>query len=108
MEAMRKRMLAAVAGLGLLAALVGCHHTAGCCDCENEGYGCCFEGCGGYRNHHGGIPGNGHVISTAPVAAPVAPPAAPPDTKPGDGDKPVDKIPATAPKTDDTTNKDKE
>jgi hypothetical protein len=105
MEAMRSRLFAAVASLGLLSALVGCHHTAGCCDCENEGYGCCYGSCG----HYGGGPGDGHVISSVAIGAPVTAQAAPPIAKPADtADKPVDKIPATASKPDDAPSKDKE
>jgi hypothetical protein len=107
MEAMRLRLFAAVASLGLLSAIVGCHHTAGCCDCEYEGYGCCANcgGYGGYGGHNGGIPADAHVLSSVPIAPPVAgavgTAAAPPIPKLADADKPVDKIPAAESKPDD-------
>jgi hypothetical protein len=103
MEAMRLRLFAAVASLGLLSAIVGCHHTAGCCDCDQEGYGC--TSCCGYGGHSGIGHGGDHVISSMPIGAPVAPPVAPPITKPSDTDKPVDKIPPSTPKPDDDTSK---
>jgi hypothetical protein len=102
MEAMRQRLFAAVAGFGLLSAMVGCFHTAGKCDCEYEGYGCA---CCGYGEHYATAPGNGHVISSVPISGGVAPPMAVPIGKP------VETIPAPAPKTppgDDGTTKDKE
>jgi hypothetical protein len=104
MEAMRQRFFAAVASLGLLSAMVGCYHTAGCCDCDQEGYGCC---CTGYGDHNGYGHGDVHVISSVPIAAPAAPPIAPlPTVKPADADKPAEKTPA--PKPEDATIKEKE
>lgn len=39
-----RRLLVSLSALGLLGAIVGCHHTAGCCDCDIPGHqcpGCC-------------------------------------------------------------------
>ncbi len=38
-----RRMILLALGLGMLAAVVGCDHFAGVCDCEGPGGGC---GCG--------------------------------------------------------------
>jgi hypothetical protein len=74
-----RRLVAGLAGLGLLAAALGCHHTAGMCDCDvishcgcdhggPAGYGGCGCGHNGGCNYAGAE--NGQILHA--VAEPVA------------------------------------
>src|SRR5262249_27243163 len=70
MDTMR-RYLFCLTAVGLLAVFLGCHHTAGVCDCEPDqschrcnGYG---HGCG----EHGVVPG-GTVVAPGTVTTPGA------------------------------------
>jgi hypothetical protein len=45
METMRRHVIT-LAVLGLFGAMMGCNHTAGVCDCEGPGGGCCGGGAG--------------------------------------------------------------
>jgi hypothetical protein len=60
METMR-RLILSLSSLGLLAAVVGCNHTAGVCDCDP---------------HHNPIPPGTH-LAPVPAALPAGPVAAP-------------------------------
>lgn len=40
METMRRHLIA-MAALSFLGAMIGCNHTAGVCDCDVGGGGCC-------------------------------------------------------------------
>ena len=43
METMRRHLIT-LAALGFFGAMLGCTHTAGVCDCEQPGGGCCGGG----------------------------------------------------------------
>lgn len=89
-----RRLIAALAGLGLLAAALGCHHTAGMCDCDiishcGCNHGCAAEGgCGGCAScgcGNGGYVTEGQILHAAAApgySAPVAVSSATPTTAP--------------------------
>jgi hypothetical protein len=95
MDTMR-RLYAALAGLGLLTAVLGCHHTCGRCDCDIEGYGCC---CGGAAYHTPGtIAAMPHDdAGPAPIATGGSVPAQMPVGNPAPA-KPAEQVPAPKPK----------
>lgn len=79
MDTMR-RLLSSLTALGLLSAVIGCEHTAGCCDCVGPGDPCCYAantpgnhvvpvghwGHGGWD--HGAWEHGGSVEGAAPLA----------------------------------------
>lgn len=71
------RLIASLSTLGLLAAMIGCNHTAGVCDCDTSTYGCggCCGNCGTSGTQMGCCPpGANHL---APVPSGVMVPKAP-------------------------------
>ncbi len=54
---MRRLLLVLLAGVGLLVGGLGCHHTAGVCDCAGiEGPSCCTYGALHSAGTYGGVP----------------------------------------------------
>ncbi len=43
-----RRWFVSLAALGLFGMALGCGHTAGVCDCDIDGSGCCNSCAGGY------------------------------------------------------------
>ncbi len=65
-----RRVITSLAALGLLGAVLGCHHTAGMCDCDLY-----HDPCAGYGPGYGEVaaaplPG-GAAIAPLPAAAPL-------------------------------------
>jgi hypothetical protein len=58
-----RRTFVLLAGLGLMSLALGCHHTAGMCDCEGPGNPCVYGGCG--IGH-----GPGPIAAPAPTLRP--------------------------------------
>ena len=69
-----RRLISSLSAIGLLAAAIGCNHTAGVCDCDTVTYGCggCCGNCGISGTQYGCCaPGAGGML--APVPGAIAP-----------------------------------